>query len=55
MGIRAFLASDLLINRETSAPFHDGAAKARLASPLNRRELQSPSGHFVAQIGGIFF
>jgi hypothetical protein len=41
MGIRAFLASHLLTNRETSALFHDGAAKARLASQIgvnfNRR------------------
>ena len=31
MGIRGFLAGDLLTNRETSARFHDGAAEARLA------------------------
>jgi hypothetical protein len=33
MGIRGFLAGDLLTNRETSARFHDGAAEARSLMP----------------------
>jgi hypothetical protein len=43
MGIRGFLAGDLLTNRETSARFHDGVAEAGvIRASLSLLERRSP-------------